>query len=350
MQYDEFVGTETVYKEYKEISFQHVGIPYSESVVEDYLHNFQWNFNDLVDQSIEKYIRIYLPKYICAFFDHHNQYTRQNSTLYFGIADSGLIKGIPYQGTLTVNDIFTQETVKYLKTHIQCSDEKWMDNIAVNIHEVEYKNEESKKYNTSIIHPKLRNYNQKKKILDRNIRKHNRKCVKWQRKNDYYTQKLVDLYYHQKSRKEFVEYLHEKGEMEMIARIKNGAIIEQKPYDEIRVFREQGNNLYYWLCRWKDEILEKVRRQKPIRERAYRNMLSHMETVYDPMRIFTTVSNMIPWWMDHNKGMKLYVISFTFTHPSSPIEDILYKEKSGKWSKCFRSVDDQKQPCCIPYT
>lgn len=349
MQYNEFVGTETVYKEYKEISFQHVGIPYDDSTVDNYLRNFNWDFNDLIHQSIEKYIRIYLPKYICAFFDQHNKYKDSQSVLYFGIADNGLVKGIPYQGTLTVENIFTNETIDYLRNHIQSSDNRWLDGISVQLQEIDYKNDGIED-NTSTIHPKLKEYDQKKKMLNRSIRKHTRKYTKWQKKNEYYTQKLVELYYHPKVRKEFMQYLRHHGQEEMILRMKNGEIIEQKPYDEIRVYCDQRNNLYYWLCRWKDEMLEKIRSQKPIRERAYRNMLSHMETIYDPMRIFTNVSNMIPWWMDHNKEMKLYVIAFTFTHPSQPIEKIAYKERSGKWSTCFRSLNDKEQPCCIPYT
>jgi hypothetical protein len=350
MQYDDFIGLETVYKEYKEISFQHVGIPYDDSAVNDYLHNFQWDFNSLIYQSIEKYIRIYLPKYICAFFDKNNIYTSKESSLHIGVSDSGLVKGIPFQGTLTIDDIFSKETVEYLVDSIECSDKNWLNNISITLNEIEYGNGNGNSNDdTSSIHPKLKEYEQKKKILDRNIRRHNRKYVKWQKKNEYYTQKLVDLYNHPKIRKEFISYLRAKGENEMIARIQGGEIIEQKPYDEIRRYREEGNNLYYWLCRWKDEMLEKIRSKKPIREKAYKNMLSHMDTMHDPMRIFTTISNMIPWWMTHNKGMKLYIVNFTFKHPSEPFEHISYKEKTGKWSKCFRAVNDQKQPCCMPY-
>lgn len=360
MEYDEFIGLETVYKEYKEISFQHVGIPFSDTTVNEYLHNFQWDFNLLIQQSIEKYIRIYLPKYVCAFFDKRNIYTEKESSLYIGISDSGFVKGIPYQGHLTINDIFTQDTIDHLKEHIKNNEnnekknddenDEWLDYISVELHEITYNHSHHyDTYDTSCIHPKLRDYEHKKKKLDRNIRKHNRKYVKWQKKNEYYTQKLVDLYNHPKIRREFISYLRVKGEFEMIERIDKGEIIEQKPYDEIRIFREQGDNLYYWLCRWKDEMLEKVRSQKPIREKAYKNMLSHMDTMYDPIRIFTTISNMIPWWMNHNKNMKLYVIKIVFQHPEKSFDDIKYKEKGGKWTKCFRSINDQHQPCCTPY-
>ncbi len=343
MNHKDFIGFETLHKEYKEISFQHTGIPYTDSQIDEYVRSFHWDFNPLVLKSIKKYIHIYLPKYISSFLDKNTD-LKEDGVLYFGISDNGTVSGIPYQGDLTLSDIFTQEIVDFLEHHLKCENGEWRQYMTVEMIPVSYTPEL-----LSPVHPRLEEYDQKKNMLDSLIRKHNKKYLKWQQKNDLYTQKLVDLYGNAMIRRKFMKYLKKHNQIEMIREIINGATIEQKTYEEIRVYRERQDNLYYWMCRWKDEVLEELRKDKPVREKAYKNMLSHVESLYGPMYIFIKMENMVKWWMQHNQQMNLYVIKFTFKRPEIPLE-ISYKEyNKDKWIKSYRSLDEQKQPCCLPY-
>jgi hypothetical protein len=203
------------------------------------------------------------------------------------------------------------------------------------------------------VHPKLSVFLQKKKALDTRIDSHSKKYTKWQQKNDLYSGKLVDLYNNPISRREFLQYLRKLKKYEMVRRVKGGEEIEQQGYDKIREYRESSDNLYYWLCTWKDEILETIRKQKPIRERAYKNILSRLETNYSPSHILINVGEMVPWWMQNNEGMNLYLIRFTFRkEKKDEIKKkgwtIRFIDHLHRSIRCYRTVVDD-QPCCLPY-
>ena len=135
----------------------------------------------------------------------------------------------------------------------------------------------------------------------------------------------------------------------MVEMVMRGYQIKQKSFEEIREFRMAGEeNIYYWICQWKDDMMEEIRKKKPLREKAFRNILLHSETIYGPMHFFIKARNVIPWWMQYNQDMNLYVIRFTFQKPSFPI-NISYTDHSGKECRCYRMINAEKQPCCMPY-
>lgn len=349
MFHGQFVGRETVFKEYKKISFHHIGLPFDDDVARKYIESFQWNFNEMIEQSLLKYASIYLPKYACAFLDSHTPNDEPGS-LTIGVEDDGMISGIPYQGVLTA-DYLSSITLK----NLIIEDENGISQpyqlpqiFQVEVIPIEYKNK-----NIPSVHPQLSVYLQKKKDFDDKIDSHSKKYMKWQAKNDLYSGKLVDLYENPESKKEFLNYLRKWKKYEMIQRVKNGEKIEQQRYDKIREFRERGDNLYYWLCMWKDEMLENIRKKKPIREKAYKNIMSRMETIYSPSHILVNAGDLVPWWMQHNEGMNLYVVRFTFSKEKK--DEIKKKGWSIRFIdhlrrsvKCFRTIVDD-QPCCLPY-
>ena len=349
MFHGQFIGRETVFNEYKKFSFHHIGLPFDKETAKTYVENFNWNFNEMIEETLSKYASIYLPKYACAFLDP-NTPDDEPGSLSIGINDDGIISGIPYQGVLTTDFL---SSVALAKLFIE---DKNGERQPVELHdlfEVELVHVKYRTKELPDVHPQLSLYLQKKKAFEDKIQRHSEQCVKWQKKNDLYSGKLVDLYENPKCRKEFLQYLRKLKKYEMIERIKKGETIEQQRYDKIREFREHGDNLYYWLCTWKDEILDDIRKKKPIREKAYKNIISRMETIYSPSHILINAGDLVPWWVQHNEGMNLYVIRFVFRkEKKDEIKEkgwtIRFIDHFRRSVKCFRTMVDN-QPCCLPY-
>lgn len=344
MKYLSYIGEETLYREYKSFSFQHIGIPFEEEYIADYLKTFRWDFNSLVFESLEKYARIYLPRYFTAFLDCYTP-EEEDGVLYIGINDSGCVTGIPFQGRLYKEEILTERVRKYLSQHLLGINHP-LDRLVVDLISVDYEMEED----IPPTHPHITEYYKQKKKLDDKIKDHSKEYLVWQKQNDLYSQKLVDLYRIPKCRANFIKYLREKGQYDIIRQIKNGAVIEQQKYDKIREFRESGNNLYSWLCQWKDDTLDVIRKNKPLREKSYKNITSKLQAIYRPVHIFTKTEDLIPWWMKHNEGMNLYVIRFTFLKRGyDPLTDIRFIDYLKRVVRCYRTISEKGQPCCIPY-
>jgi hypothetical protein len=349
MFHGQFIGRETVFKEYKKFSFHHIGLPFDDEAARTYVENFNWNFNDMIEETLAKYSSIYLPKYACAFLDQ-NTPDDEPGSLYIGVNDDGRIIGIPYQGVLSA-DFLSSVSLHNLIIGDEngvCQPFELCDLFDVEVVPIEYHNKE-----LSIVHPQLSLYLQKQKAFEDKIQHHSEKYMKWQKKNDLYSGKLVDLYENPASRKEFLHYLRKLKKYEMIERVKKGETIEQQRYDKIREFRERGDNLYYWLCTWKDEILDDIRKKKPIREKAYKNIISRMENIYSPSHILINTGDLVPWWMQNNEGMNLYIIRFVFRKEKK--DEIRKKgwtirfiDHLRRSVTCFRTLVDN-QPCCLPY-
>jgi hypothetical protein len=349
MQYLTSVGTETIYREYKSFSFQHIGIPFDDDQVAEYLTNYQWDFNHLIEQSLEKYWRIYLPKYMSAFFDPYTP-SDTDGTLYIGINDEGLVTGIPYSGQLTKELVMTNRNRAYLLEHI-LAEGKDIKNVTDVIDRLDF-DIIPVTYVDQVLpsrHPHLIEYYKRKKELEDRINEHSKKYTEWQRQNDLYSQKLVELYSIPECRSGFIRYLRKHKQYEMIRSIKNGAVIEQQKYDKIREFRESGDNLYSWLCQWKDETLDRIRNKKPLREKSYKNIIYRLQAIYKPIHMFAKVEDLIPWWMQNNKDLSLYVIRFTFKKIGyHPLTDIRFIDYLKREVRCYRTISEN-QPCCLPY-
>ena len=338
------IGEETIFREYKSFSFQHIGIPMEEEDVAEYLQSFEWNFNSLIEKSLEKYARIYLPRYLTAFLDPKTS-CEEDGSLYIGVNDWGIVSGIPYQGELKKEHVFSSTILDYLSEHILSTNgNEYLNRLHIDIIPVTYHKRE-----LPSCHPQMIEYQKKKKELDLKIKQHSQKYMEWHSQNEMYSQKLVDLYQIPKCRANFIRYLRKNGQHEMISKIKNGASIEQQKYDKIKEFLETGNNLYFWLCKWKDEMLVKIRKQKPTRERSYKNIASRLQSIYKPVHILTKTEDLVPWWMQYNEGMNLYVIRYTFKKVNvDPLQDIRFIDYLKKVVKCYRTISDG-QPCCLPY-
>ncbi len=132
-----------------------------------------------------------------------------------------------------------------------------------------------------------------------------------------------------------------KPDSKVLQFIKQGHYLQSKTHGEIQIDKEDIDTPYYWICKWKDEMLEYTKKIRPIP--TYKNDYT---TMYNPINILIKLTNMIPWWMQNNKDMNLYVIKINFIKPKDNLE-ISYIDMYNKINKCYRTIDDGK-PCCLP--
>ena len=324
--YNQCLGKETISSEYKEFSFYHSGIPYDKKEIPEFLTSFRWDFNDLVNKSIKNYLDIYLPKYTCAFLDKNSE--TDHGELYIGVDDNGFVHGIPYRGEIV--DIISPIFIKDLT-----STSDWRDYVNIEFIPVSYKNQKPLKD----VLPAMSNYYQQYEKIQLIVRAHAKKYKKWQAQNDYYSQKLIDLYNNKSTYHRFVNYM--KRECENYKDIiDDNFIFEQKTHEEITRYRMTPDNIYYFVCAWKDQNLEKIRRHKP---KPLDGHLLYSYIRYGPQAIFTQCNNIIPWWMKHNQDMNLYIIKISFTKPFLDI-DIKYKN-----NRYYRTMTHKNGPCCQMY-
>jgi hypothetical protein len=63
---------------------------------------------------------------------------------------------------------------------------------------------------------------------------------------------------------------------------------------------------YYWVTRWKDMMIKKLKKEKPLIIKTLPNVSTNL---------IMNVSNMIPYWTHNNDSMNIYIIEIEFFLP-----------------------------------
>jgi hypothetical protein len=338
------IGKETLKLEYKIFSMPFQFISDTNENLEKFIIDGEWkpNFNFMINLSVMKYIDTYLPRYICAFLDQHS-HTNEGELL-FGVDDNGTIHGIPYKGDIT-NDISCEKIKKYISNSFlfqedEKKSEKYLDYLDIEWVKIDF---ERKDISYEIIDQKFEQYQNLKKDVNRRIQKRVRSYQRWKRYHTHYSQKLVDLYNHPSSRKKFEDYVKRNAPRQVYLELINGFEIQQKRFNEIQDYRKSQDNIYYWLCEWKDKKIRNILKNKPkpvdlqFLNRPYR---------YGPIHMFSNFSEMNPKWISRNDNVNLYVLRFSFKRPVDGLS-ISYLS-SNKKERYYRVLQNEN-PCCIPY-
>ena len=107
-------------------------------------------------------------------------------------------------------------------------------------------------------------------------------------------------------------------------------------------YKKYTDNPYYWVARWKDEYKEYILSLKPVfnLDFPYKNI---------PYNLIQGINDMIPYWMNNNDNMNLYVISIDiscslleYNHKFKYFDDI-----TKKWLYCERKLVNNEPVCNI---
>jgi len=332
MYYGQNYGNETINREYKEFTFNHGGLEIDESEAESFVRESKWFFNNMVDTSILKYLKIYLPKYTSAFLDEQSDVDA--GEFYIGIADNGLIQGIPYQGIL--DSKFIQEEINKILKNLE-SNNDLNSSIKVDIIKIEYHQRNIDKVNEM-----YNKYLEHKKDIINKINKHKGYHKEWTINHNRYTQRLVDIFNNITIRRELETYIKKSNPysnvLDLIA--DENFKLEAKSHTEISIMKEDITSPYYWLCKFKDEGLDKTRKKRPIIPK--KDILKHL----NPINILIKVSTMIPWWLQNNENMNLFVIKISFKKNHNN-NQIYYYDTLKRRNRYYRTTSEDK-PCCVP--
>ena len=329
--YNDFIGKEDLNTEFKEFTFHNSGLMMNNHQAETYCQNCQFTFNSNVLFNIKRYIKFYIPKYTCAFLNSDIP-----GSLRIGINDYGFIKGIPYQGELDI---------EYIKNNIDYKFD--MDKIIqIDIIKINQPPKPTK--------PKPMSYMDYVIKKERFITEYNKfveKMDNWKVRFHFFIQKLVELVNNIESRMMIIEYIRRNDSTSPVIKLlETDYMLEYKDHDEINILKDEPNNPYYWVCRWKDEMINMMKEEKPVFDEP-----DFMPLI--PYNIIISSSEMIPFWCHRNPDMNLYMISIKFntllsthgTRISSKLYFSYLTHDDKNWISCYRNVLPNGDPVCTPY-
>lgn len=344
MYYNQDFGQETLVKEYKRFTFNHCGLPFDINDLEHLIKTGNWQFNKFIKQNLHKNIEIYLPKYISAFMNPLSE--TDFGELYLGIEDNGMVCGIPFQGFLDhrfIKKIINRTINKFIKidnnSAYSINDIKKF--ITFKLIELDYNNIELEEPM-----PLLKKYHEIKFKEKYKEMKYKKALDVWYKKIFLYIQKLTILFNTNNTRQELYNYIKlYNPDSNVLKMIDAGYMLPQESYENVNIFKHDINNPFYWICKWKDEMIEKYKQNKPTM--PIKSSLFHF---VNPVTIITKLSPMIPWWMQKNQDMKLYVIRITIKKPTKDV-NLHYIDMFGSYNQCFRTTfyeNNEYHPCCYP--
>lgn len=339
-EYSEFIGLEKENTEYKEFAFSSAGLVLDNKLAELYCQNCKFEFNESVISNLKKYFKVYVPKYFSAFNN-----ACIDGDLYIGVNDLGFVKGIPYKGELPI---------EYLKTKIFNSLTKYIQNSSLfnfnDMIEINFTKISKPAIPSSTTHPKIIDYFLKKNEFIKDYRTWVEKFEQWKIRYQYFTQKLVDLVNNQESREMLILWIKMKDpNNQCIDLLLTDYQLKYKDHEELLDLKNDPLNVYYWVCNWKDYITDYLKSIKPI--------FTHDFNQHNlPINIIISAGEMIPYWINNNLDMNLYLIHIKFKNliniPSDEPENkiiIKYRESNKKqWLSCYRSSKLDGNPFCKP--
>jgi len=336
LQFNEFIGKETLSREYKEFSLFKKSLEIDIHQAEKYCCNKKFEFNQSVISNLKRYIKEYIPKYACGFWNSGIE----ESELFIGVNDYGLVKGIPYKGNINIEyiNIKLKETLDhYIKTdispYIRPDIEPKIEFEIINVIPPNIPDEE--------VHEDYIEYLNKKKIFLKKYNDFLKKIDDWKEKYSILNLKLVDIVNNPSTRNQLKEYIKINDENNPVYQLlETDFKLEQISGLEMKNVKLDKNNAYYWVTTFKDSIVNEYKKSKPI----FNTYFSRSNT---PFNLLIGVSEMIPFWMNYNSDMNLFILRIILKCKKSQISFCYYDPCVDRWLKCKRVIE-KDQPVCLP--
>ena len=334
MIFNEFIGYENLFKEYKEFTFNLAGLPFDIDMCESYCISNKFDFNNIVIDNLNKYFEVYLPKYISSFL---NLKTNNISKFIIGINDLGYITGIPYKGELPINEL-SQIIYNTIDKNIKCENILNINQfIKINFIKVNFNNNNNNnnddfhsKFNEYLINKQKHNLEYKKYLSEYDI---------WKKKFQFINKKLVDLVNSSDSRILLINYIKSFDSNNIVIDLLlSNYKLEVKTHLELLECKNNINDPYYWVTKWKDEYKKYIISLKP-------NFNMDIPLKNIPYILIQSVSSMIPYWMNNNDNMNLYVIQINIINTYKNFKFKYYDYITKQWFYCKREIK-YNQPVC----
>lgn len=356
--YKDNIGFETKDSEYKVFNFNPLKISIEDSI--KYLSSGIFYFNDSVDETLSNYIQIYLPKYLCSFFNPTSYLTKAH--LYFGINDDGRVIGIPYSGKIT-QDFINHQIDKIFLTHIKFPDQTIKNRIRQSI-KVEIIDVDKTKIMSNINAKKssyLKYIAELTKLKSEN-RIYKKKRDVWNSMFDLNNLKLCDMINDLETRKYIWKYLKIKtgfskkkfknkySHLEsycdvdnywtFMTKVKSNELFKPLEIGAMNEICNDNLNIYKWIANWKDSKISMLKKAKPLKPTK---KIDSYYTVF----LLSQVPKMIPEWVKKNPTLNLYVIKITFNTDNN-WQLLEYKDNENQWKYSYRTIVNE-EPMSLSY-
>ena len=334
-EYNEYIGPETIKREYKEFTFNLAGILLDAKLAEMYCHTNKFDFNKNVIFNLKKYFKAYLPKYTSGYFN-----SGMYGEFYIGVDDFGIVKGIPFKGHLPI-EYLKKEILKVLTTCVKNHeisrinfDELVQIKISKIKHDITLDTEKNPIF-TSYLVNKEKYMSEYSDFVER--------TNKWRLRINFALNKLVDIGNNSETRKQIIEYIKEQDPSNpSIALFNNPDFkLEYINHDNLLLIKNNPTEPYYWVTRWKDFVIEKIKSERPVL-----NSIFNLHNT--PINLIVSASEMIPYWIKYNSNINLYVIQIKFFGSKLSSYDKFSYFDSKKWLQCYRTVIANGDPVCLP--
>jgi hypothetical protein len=324
--YDEYLGNESLEIEYKEFTFNLAGLNLDMKQATQYCETNEFVFNDDVINNIKKYFKTYLPKYVSGFLN-----SRIDGTLYFGVNDNGFIRGIPYLGEIDIQYLINKINYYYYEyTNVDTNV------LYTQIYKIEKPNKPTQPYNSIY----LSYLTEKDKYIEQ-YTKFKKDMNNWHNRFTFYNQRLTDLVNNKKSRQLIIEYIKKiEPQNSVIDLLNTNYKMKYYGHEEVSFLKESKMNPYYWVTKWKDEMTEKIKNDKPS---FYSDFNKHLT----PLNIIMNCTDMIPYWY-YNNNLNLYLIKIDIKGSNNTKIIKYYNNKKKENQICCRTMF-HGEPVCYPY-
>ena len=341
--FNDFIGKEDLNTEFKEFTFHNSGLIIDDQLAESYCLNYRFDFNSNVLKNLNRYIRIYLPKYTCAFLNGNTQ-----GKLFIGVNDYGFIKGIPFQGELPIDSI-KKRIFDIIKITIKNNVGYDIDfNKLISVDIVKINNPEAPSKSTPQI---FTNFLAQKQTFIKAYNEFVEKFDSWKIRFNFFTQKLVELVNNIESRMMLIEYIRRiEPTSPVIGKLESDYTLEYRNHDEVNLLKEDPTSPYYWVCMWKDKMIDMMKESKPV----FNDPEFYPATPYN---LIICANEMIPYWIHNNSSMNLFLITVKFNtlmctygiQTSSNLFFSYLQHNDKNWISCYRNVLPNGEPVCTPY-
>jgi hypothetical protein len=346
----EHLNEETLYREYKVASMNHLGMGLSQDSAEYYLRTGKWEFDKYMKNNIYFIIKQYFKKYICSFLNPVDvkQKDFNSAVLYYGVSDNGIIHGIPFKKPLNIDRLKDYLKSILFSSQIKSNIDKNLIWEAFDIKLIKLAVENKNK-------PKI-DYYKRFKLEEEKAKKimanYYKKLKIFFKILNLYCDKLVNIIENPETQSQLIDYIYYKTENNKIDvyQIVKRKILTQdysKNIDHLEIQKAKDDiyNVYYWVTKFKDDMINFIRSNRP--KKPYRLI----PRKYYPMNVLNQMDKMIPHWL-HFNDIDLYIIKMTFNKKSIIIhnpEISYWNEELKKYIYCYRSLDYFGMPCCVPF-
>jgi hypothetical protein len=326
--FNDCIGPETLYREYKEFSLHKTGISFDIKQAELYCETNIFAFDDLVKQNLIKYIDQYIPKYISSFWN-----SGIDGEIYIGTDDYGIIKGIPLTEYTPLDEKWlTDYITKIVQANIK-STSPFDINIKVDIVKV------TKPEPIDGLHPMYLTYLEKKYEFLELYKDFLTSYDEWKQAYEIVNMKLVDIVNHPHTRLVLIEFIKSSP-------LRNDNVIKTLLDDSFRLPSLSGEDIkdlkydvtsvFYWVTTLKDELSIGYKKDKPV-------FLHKFKERSIPYNLIMGMSELIPFW----KNIQLYLIRIQCGKQTSSAP-FCYMH-NGTTIQCNRIIDPlSNQPMCVP--